>query len=47
MTLLKSTLAAAALAALASTASAQQGALKVGLMLPSSGTFAALGDAIE
>jgi branched-chain amino acid transport system substrate-binding protein len=47
VTLLKSTLAAAALAALASTASAQQGALKVGLMLPSSGTFAALGDAIE
>ena len=40
------TLAVAAAAAL-STAHAQQPALKVGLMLPSSGTFAALGDAIE
>jgi len=46
------TLAAAALAALASTtfvpaAQAQQAPLKVGLMLPATGTFAALGDMIE
>ena len=41
-------LAAAALAALATTAAqAQQGPIKVGLMLPATGTFAALGDAIE
>jgi len=41
-------LAATALAALSSTALAQpQAPLKVGLMLPSTGTFAALGDAIE
>jgi branched-chain amino acid transport system substrate-binding protein len=41
-------LAATALAALATTAAqAQQGPLKVGLMLPATGTFAALGDAIE
>jgi branched-chain amino acid transport system substrate-binding protein len=38
---------AAALAALVSTAHAQQPPLKVGLMLPATGTFAALGDAIE
>ncbi len=35
------------LATLLSTAQAQQPALKVGLMLPATGTFAALGDAIE
>lgn len=41
-------LAAAALAAvLASSAQAQQAPLKVGLMLPATGTFAALGDMIE
>ena len=41
-------LAAAALAALSTTAAqAQQGPIKVGLMLPATGTFAALGDAIE
>jgi branched-chain amino acid transport system substrate-binding protein len=40
-------LAGAALAALLSTAHAQQPPLKVGLMLPATGTFAALGDAIE
>jgi branched-chain amino acid transport system substrate-binding protein len=41
-------LAAAALAALVSTAAqAQQAPLKVGLMLPATGTFAALGDFIE
>jgi branched-chain amino acid transport system substrate-binding protein len=44
---LQFTLAAAALAALASTANAQQAPLKVGLMLPATGTFAALGDMIE
>jgi branched-chain amino acid transport system substrate-binding protein len=36
-----------AAAALASTAGAQTAPLKVGLMLPATGTFAALGDAIE
>jgi branched-chain amino acid transport system substrate-binding protein len=41
------TLAAAALAALLSTAQAQQAPLKVGLMLPATGTFAGLGDMIE
>jgi len=40
-------LAAAALAALLSTAHAQQAPLKVGFMLPATGTFAALGDMIE
>ncbi len=40
-------LAAAAFAALATTAQAQQAPLKVGLMLPATGTFAALGDMIE
>jgi branched-chain amino acid transport system substrate-binding protein len=43
----RTVLAAAALAALVSTAHAQQPPLKVGLMLPATGTFAALGDAIE
>jgi len=50
MTLTRTTLlAAAALAALASTAVQAQGQppLKVGLMLPATGTFAALGTAIE
>jgi branched-chain amino acid transport system substrate-binding protein len=40
-------LAAAALATLLSTAQAQQPPLKVGLMLPYTGTYAALGDNIE
>ena len=40
-------LAALALAGVATAASAQQGKLKVGLMLPYSGTFTALGVAIE
>jgi len=43
----KHALSALALAALASTAQAQTAPLKVGLMLPATGTFAALGDAIE
>ncbi|MFO1328924.1 MAG: ABC transporter substrate-binding protein [Rubrivivax sp.] len=47
VSLAKSTLAAAALAALAASAFAQQGPVKVGLMLPATGTFAGLGDAIE
>ena len=38
---------ALALAALMTTAQAQQAPLKVGLMLPATGTFTALGDAIE
>ncbi len=41
------TLAAFALATFAGTAPAQTAPLKVGLMLPATGTFAALGDAIE
>jgi len=45
-TLIKLSLAAIAATAALST-SAQQGPLKVGLMLPNSGTFAALGDNIE
>ncbi len=45
---LRSALTAAALAAgLATAAQAQQPPLKVGLMLPATGTYAALGDAIE
>ena len=40
-------LTAAALAALATAAQAQTPPLKVGLMLPATGTYAALGDAIE
>ncbi len=47
MTLFKTALAATALAATLATAQAQQAPLKVGLMLPATGTFAALGDAIE
>ncbi len=48
MSMLKFALSATALAALLSTAQAQTSApLKVGLMLPATGTFAALGDAIE
>jgi branched-chain amino acid transport system substrate-binding protein len=48
LSLLKFALSATALAALLSTAHAQTSApLKVGLMLPATGTFAALGDAIE
>jgi branched-chain amino acid transport system substrate-binding protein len=49
MTFTRSAFAAAALAALCASALAQgqQPPLKVGLMLPSTGTFAALGDAIE
>ena len=48
MSMLKFALTATALAALLSTAQAQTSApLKVGLMLPATGTFAALGDAIE
>jgi branched-chain amino acid transport system substrate-binding protein len=43
----KHALTALALAAIASTAQAQNAPLKVGLMLPATGTFAALGDAIE
>ncbi len=43
----KSTLTALALAASALAAQAQQAPLKVGFMLPATGTFAALGDAIE
>ena len=39
--------AAAALLCLAATAQAQQAPIKVGLMLPATGTFAALGDMIE
>ena len=39
--------AAAALLCLAATAQAQQAPIKVGLMLPATGTFAALGTAIE
>jgi len=48
-TLLKTTLTAAAVAALAAhgAATAQTAPLKVGLMLPYTGTFAALGDNIE
>ena len=42
-----SALCVAALAALAPAAQAQNAPLKVGLMLPATGTFAALGDAIE
>ena len=37
----------ASLALLATTTQAQMPPLKVGLMLPATGTFAALGDAIE
>ncbi len=44
---LKPALAAFALATFASLAGAQQAPIKVGLMLPATGTFAALGDAIE
>ena len=44
---LKPTLAALALAAASLAAHAQNAPLKVGLMLPATGTFAALGDAIE
>jgi branched-chain amino acid transport system substrate-binding protein len=48
MKFLKTSLLAAAVATLASSgASAQSGKLKVGLMLPATGTFAALGTAIE
>ncbi len=48
MSIIKFALSAAALAALLSTAAqAQQAPLKVGFMLPATGTFAALGDAIE
>ncbi len=43
----KLALPALALAALMTTAQAQQAPLKVGLMLPASGTYTALGDAIE
>ncbi len=43
----KSALTAASLAVLALAAQAQTAPLKVGLMLPATGTFAALGDAIE
>ncbi len=43
----RTTLTALALACLATVGHAQQGKLKVGLMLPYSGTFAALGVAIE
>ncbi len=43
----RSSLTALALATLACTAQAQTAPLKVGLMLPATGTFAALGDAIE
>ncbi|MFT3818221.1 MAG: ABC transporter substrate-binding protein [Rubrivivax sp.] len=46
MSLVKFALAATA-AALATTAQAQQAPLKVGLMLPATGTYTALGDAIE
>jgi branched-chain amino acid transport system substrate-binding protein len=45
--LARSTLTALALACIATLGHAQQGKLKVGLMLPFSGTFAALGVAIE
>ncbi len=45
--LARTTLTAAALACIATLGHAQQGKLKVGLMLPFSGTFAALGVAIE
>ncbi len=45
--LARTTLTAAALACIATLSHAQQGKLKVGLMLPFSGTFAALGVAIE
>src|SRR5258708_6127309 len=44
---LRITLAAAALAAFFATAQAQQAPLKVGFMLPYSGTYAALGEMIE
>jgi branched-chain amino acid transport system substrate-binding protein len=47
LSILKLTLSAAALAALLSTAQAQTGPIKVGLMLPATGTYAALGSAIE
>ncbi|HLL13028.1 MAG TPA: ABC transporter substrate-binding protein, partial [Rubrivivax sp.] len=48
MSSIKFTLAATALAAFTLAAQAQPaGPLKVGLMLPATGTFAALGDAIE
>jgi branched-chain amino acid transport system substrate-binding protein len=43
----RTALSALTLAALATTAQAQTAPLKVGLMLPATGTFAALGDAIE
>ena len=43
----RTTLTALALACIATVGHAQQGKLKVGLMLPFSGTFAALGMAIE
>jgi branched-chain amino acid transport system substrate-binding protein len=45
--LARSTLTALALACIATLGHAQQGKLKVGLMLPFSGTYAALGTAIE